>query len=116
MWSDVAQMAPELDDLIDQYVKDALRATGTREGEPREVVTAAPIYVTEDEPSMGFSTEVETATDADAAENIEELHVAMMVAQQPELPRVLFMKPRPPPIVPVVDLDDEITNVMQRFG
>jgi hypothetical protein len=93
-------------------VKAALRATGTREGEPRPV-PAAPIHVIEHEPSMGFSIEVETATDADAAEDIEERHVALMVAQQPELPRVLFMKPR---LAPVVDLDDEITNVMQRFG
>ncbi|MEO7092737.1 MAG: hypothetical protein ABI175_05770 [Polyangiales bacterium] len=95
-------MARELDDLIDEYYQAALRATGTRDCEPR-----APV----------FATEVETPTDADSAASLEELHVAMMVAQQPELPRVLFMTSRPPtPVPPLVDLDDEITNVMQRFG
>ncbi len=110
-------MADDLDDLIDRYVQDALKATGTREGERREVVYAAPIHVIESEPSASFSAEVETATDADAGENIEELHVALMVAQQPELPRVLFTQRSPTPPPPsFVDLDDEITNVMQRFG
>ncbi len=61
--------------------------------------------------------EVATATDPDAGEHIEELHVALMVAQQPELPRVRFSRPTAPPVVPVVvDLEDEITNVIYRFG
>lgn len=105
-------MEDDLSDLIDLYVRDALKATGTREGDRRDVV-AAPIEVVEREVSAGFAVEIETATDADSGAAIEEMHVALMVAQQPELPRVLFTKPtRPPP----VDPDDEITNVRHRFG
>ncbi len=42
-----------------------------------------------------------------------------MVAQQPELPRVLFLKrPTEPPAppLPIVDREDESTNVIYRFG
>jgi len=56
--------------------------------------------------------EMDTATDCHVSEAIEQMHVGLMVAQQPERPRVIFL--RQPPRA--VDLDDEITNVMQRFG
>lgn len=111
----------DLSDLIDLYVKDALKATGTREGDRREVPVApitATLQVSEPESWGGFTSEVETATDADAGDAVEELHVALMVAQQPELPRVTFVKPSrlPAPPPQMLDLDDEITNVVYRFG
>lgn len=69
------------------------------------------IEVVEPESWGGFTSEVETATDVDVSAAIEELHRALMVAEQPALPRVTFVKA---PRRPVLDLDDEITNVVHR--
>ncbi len=105
----------DLDDLIDSYVKAALRATDTKEGERRpEPMPISSIY--SDLPVAAFAEEAPTATDMDAAEAIEELHIALSLELVPELPRVRFARSSVSAVQPF-DLDDEITNVHVRaFG
>ncbi|CAN5803217.1 hypothetical protein BH11MYX3_BH11MYX3_15450 [soil metagenome] len=109
----------DLDDLIDSYVKDALRATDTREGEgrPEPAWTPMPMSSIYSElPVAAFAEEVPTATDMDAAEAIEELHIALSLELVPELPRVRFARSSVSPVQPF-DLEDEITSVHVRaFG
>ncbi len=109
----------DLDDLIDSYVKAALRATDTRQGEKRPEPEWAPLPISSShaEPAVApFAEEIETVTDMDAAEAIEELHIALSLELVPELPRVRFARSSGPPVHPS-DLEDEITNVHVRaFG
>lgn len=95
----------DLDDLIDSYVKAALHATNTRQGEGRP----APIQV------AAFAEEAPTATDMHTAEAIEELHLALSLELVPELPRVRFARSSVSPVQPF-DQDDEITNIHVRAG
>lgn len=111
----MALESDDLDDLIDSYVKAALRATDTREGQRRpEPMVVSSIH--SEIPVAAFAEEIPTATDIDAAEAIEELHVALSLELVPELPRVRFARSSVAPVQPS-DLDDEVTSVHVRaFG
>ncbi len=110
-------MGSELDDLIDIYVKAALQATNTKEGEGRPERSQLPVSSIHSElPVAAFAEEIPTVTETDAAEAIEELHIALSLELVPELPRVRFARSSASPVQPF-DLDDEITNVHVRaFG
>ena len=122
-------LPPGVIEIIDQYVSEALDATGTRKARPQQATPRLPSVIVEEDTLIPIHIDFDDHTKPDGQNQFaeEEGTAWLAPAMLPDveidpLPRIRAPRssaspiPRPVPKKPIVEVDedDEVTNVVDK--